>query len=108
MATYSSRWGFLPASLKADLVELIGNTIRTHSRAAKAATVFPRCGKVSSHVHSRYHRRHTDLPAHGRKVELVLLVCRFRCYALRFPAKNFAERIPSELTWPHTWRPSRL
>uniref|UniRef100_UPI00389A297D transposase family protein n=1 Tax=Sedimentitalea xiamensis TaxID=3050037 RepID=UPI00389A297D len=108
MASQFSRRDFLPAGLKADQVELVGNTVRIHSRSAKAAAACPRCGTVSRHVHSRYRRRPADLPAHGRKVELVLLVRRFRCRALRCPARIFAERFPPDVTWPHARRTSRL
>ena len=108
MASQFSRRDFLPAGLNADQVELVGNTVRIHSRSAKAAAACPRCGTVSRHVHSSYRRRPPDLPAHGRKVELVLLVRRFRCRALRRPAKIFAERFPPDVTRPYARRTSRL
>ncbi len=108
MASQFSRRDFLPAGLKADQVELVGDTVRIHSRSAKATAACPRCGTASRHVHSRYRRRPADLPAHGRKVELVLLVRRFRCRALRCPAKIFAERFPPDVTRPHARRTSRL
>jgi transposase len=108
MASQFSRRDFLPAGLKANQVELVGNTVRIHSRSAKATAACPRCGTASRHVLSRYRRRPADLPAHGRKVELVLLVRRFRCRALRCPAKIFAERFPPDVTRPHARRTSRL
>ena len=108
MALQFSRRDFLPSGLKASQVELVGNTVRIHSRSAKATAACPRCGTAPRHVHSRYRRRPADLPAHGRKVELVLLVRRFRCRALRCPAKIFAERFPPDVTRPHARRTSRL
>lgn len=108
MASQFSRRDFLPAGLKANQVELVGNTVRIHSRSAKATAACPRCGTASRHVHSRYRRRPADLPAHGRKVKLVLLVRRFRCRAPRCPAKIFAERFPPDVTRPHARRTSRL
>lgn len=108
MASLFSRRGFLPAGLRAEQVELVGNTIRIHSRSAKTAAACPRCGTVSGHVHSRYQRRPADLPAHGRKVELVLQVRRFRCRSLPCPARIFAERFPPEVTRPYARRISRL
>ena len=108
MASQFSRRGFLPAGLKAEQVEIVGNTIRIHFRSTKSAAACPRCGTVSRHVHSRYQRRPADLPAHGRKVELVLLVRRFRCRAMRCPAGIFAERFPPDVTRPHARRTSRL
>lgn len=108
MASWFSRRDFLPAGLKADQVELDGNTIRVHAHSSDAAAACPRCGTISRHVHSRYRRRPADLPAHGRAVELVLLVRRFRCQTLRCSARIFAERFPSEVTQPHMRRTSRL
>lgn len=57
MPSWFSRMDFLPAGLKAEQVELAGNTIRVHSRSAKAAAACPRCGTVSNHVCSGYRRR---------------------------------------------------
>lgn len=108
MASWFSRRDFLPAGLKADQVELDGNTIRVHAHSSDAAAACPRCGTISRHVHSRYRRRPADLPAHGRAVELVLLVRRFRCQTLRCSARIFAERFPSDVTQPHMRRTSRL
>lgn len=108
MTSWFSRRGFLPAGLRAEQVELIGNTIRVHSRSAQTAAACPQCGTISRHVHSRYRRRPADLPAHGRAVELVLLVRRFRCRAMHCHAKIFAERFPPAVTRPHARRTSRL
>lgn len=108
MASWFLKKDFLPAGLKAEQVELAGNIIRVHSRSANAAAACPRCGTVSNHVHSRYRRRPADLPAHGRKVELILLVRRFRCRAMHCPTGVFAERFPPAVTRPHARRTSRL
>ena len=108
MTSWFSRRGFLPRGLKADQVELDGNTIRVHARSSDATAACPRCGTVSRHLHSKYRRRPADLPAHGRAVELVLLVRRFRCRATRCTTRIFAERFPSTVTWPHARRTSRL
>nr|WP_233252642.1 transposase family protein [Maritimibacter sp. 55A14] len=80
--------------------------MRVHSRSANATAACPRCGTISHHVHSRYRRRPADLPAHGRAVELILLVRRFRCRAMHCPAKIFAERFPPAVTRPHARRTS--
>ena len=108
MTSLFSRRDFLPAGLKADQVEIVGDTIRIHSRSTKSAAACPRCNTVSRHIHSRYQRQPADLPAHGRKVELVLMVRRCRCRALWCPAKIFAERFPPDVTWPRARRTSRL
>jgi len=98
MALHFSRRDFLPAGLKADQIELVENTIRIRSHSAKTAAACPHCGTISRHVHSRYRRRPADLPAHGRAVELVLLVRRFRYRAMNCSAKIFAERFSPAVT----------
>ena len=108
MSSWFSRRDFLPTGLMADQVELDGNTIRVHARSSEPAAACPRCGTISHHVHSRYRRRPADVPAHGRAVELVLRVRRFRCCAPRCPAKIFAERFSPGVTQPHMRRTSRL
>lgn len=108
MGSWFSRRDFLPAGLKADQVELDGNRIRVHARSLNASAACPRCGTVSRHVHSKYWRRPADLPAHGREVELVLLVRRFRCRAVSCPTKIFSKRFPPDVTRPHARRTSRL
>jgi len=100
--------GFSTRRSQADHIEIVGDTIRIHSRSTKAAAACPRCGTFSRHVHSRYQRQPADLPAHGRKVELALLVRRFRCRALSCPARIVAERFPPDVTRPHARRTSRL
>ncbi|MFV0514329.1 MAG: ISL3 family transposase [Jhaorihella sp.] len=108
MASWFSRRDFLPAGLKADQVELDGTTIRIHAHSSDAAAVCPRCGTISRHVHSKYRRRPADLPAHGRAVELILLVRRFRCRDVRCATKIFSERFPPAVTHPHMRRTARL
>ncbi|MDF3363039.1 ISL3 family transposase [Sulfitobacter sp. Ks41] len=108
MALHFSRRDFLPAGLKADQIELVENTIRIHSHSVKTTAACPHCGTISRHVHSRYRRRPADLPAHGRAVELVLLVRRFRCRAMNCSTKIFAERFPPAVTRPYARRTSRL
>lgn len=108
MASLFSRRNFLPTDLKADQVEIVGDTIRIHSRSSKSAAACPHCNTVSRRIHSRYLRQPADLPALGRKVELVLLVRRFRCRALGCPTRIFADRFPTDVTRPHARRTSRL
>lgn len=108
MAPWLSRRDFLPAGLTADHIELDGDMIRVHARSLEAEATCPCCGGISRHVHSRYRRRPTDVPAHGRAVEIVLQVRRFRCRASGCPARIFAERFPPGVTRPHMRRTSRL
>ena len=108
MASWFARRDFLPAGLKADRIELVGDRIRIQSSAAETSAACPRCGALSRHVHSRYRRLLADLPAHGRAVELVLWVRRFRCRAARCPTRTFAERFSPAVTRPHGRRTARL
>ena len=108
MASWFSRRDFLPTGLTADQIELDGNTIRIYARSSAVAAACPHCGSISDHVHSRYRRRPADVPAHGRAVEIVLQVRRFRCRAPDCPARIFAERFPPGVTRPHMRRTSRL
>lgn len=108
MTSWFSHRDLLPRGLRADQVELDGDTIRVHARCSDAAASCPHCGTVSSHLHSTYRRRPADLPTHGRAVELILLVRRFRCRAIECPARIFAERFPPTVTLPHARRTSRL
>lgn len=108
MTSWFSHRDLMPRGLRADQVELDGNMIRVHARSSDSAASCPRCGTVSSHLHSKYRRRPADLPAHGRAVELILLVRRFRCRAVDCPTRIFAERFPRTVTLPHARRTSRL
>ena len=104
---YSWR-NFLPPGIEIDQVYIDHNTIQIHSRSAKIEAVCPHCDTISRHVHSSYHRRPCDLPAHGRTVEFVLLVRRFRCRNACCAASTFAERFPPSVLQPHARRTSRL
>ena len=108
MGSWFSRRDFLPVGLKAEQVELDGNRTRVHARSSDASAACPRCGTVSCHAHSKYWRRATDLAAHGREVELALLVRRFHCRAVGCPTKIFSERFLPAVTRPHARRTSRL
>src|SRR5918993_810557 len=54
----------------------------------------PDCGRVSTAVHSTYHRHPADLPSFGREVRLRLSVRRFYCRDATCPRRTFAERLP--------------
>lgn len=54
----------------------------------------PRCGSVSSRVHSYQVRRLCDLPNDEYQVVLQLRVRRFRCVNPNCPMETFAERLP--------------
>jgi hypothetical protein len=62
-------------------------------RARSADGRCPRCGMVSSRVHSRYERRLADAAAGGQWVVIRLRVRRFFCGAPDCPACTFAEQV---------------
>jgi transposase len=64
--------------------------VSVHAKAHEQAC--PRCGTLSSRIHSRYVRTATDLPFAGKKVTLQLVTRRFACNALSCPRRIFAER----------------
>jgi hypothetical protein len=68
-------------------------TILAQSQTMSASC--PTCARISSHIHSRYMRRLTDLPWSGRTVRLVVQVRRFFCKQPGCPRKTFAEAIPT-------------
>lgn len=49
------------------------------------------CDTPSTHIHSRYHRRMSDLPVSGYPVKLIVEVRRFFCQKPSCPRKTFAE-----------------
>ena len=61
-------------------------------RARSAGGTCPRCGMVSSRVHSRYERRLADAAAGGQRVVIRLRARRFFCSARDCPARTFAEQ----------------
>ena len=62
-----------------------------------------RCGRVSTRVHSSYHRRLADLPVAGQRTELRLRVRRFFCDQNDCSAGTFVEQVPG-LTQRHAQR----
>ena len=58
--------------------------------------------------HSRYQRTFADVPAHGRRLEILLTARRFRCRNAACDRRIFPERFPRDLTQPHARRTSRL
>jgi transposase len=75
--------------------------------ATTPAANCPRCGSVSTRVHSHYSRSPRDLPLVGYTVRLVLHVRRFRCLDPDCPTVTFAERLPGLLA-PSAQRTLRL
>jgi transposase len=98
----------MPPGLSIDHVEIGGTEIVAVARSRAVAVSCPDCGRVSTRIHSRYRRCLADLPAHGRRVRILLVARRFRCGRLRCPRKIFGERFDEEITHPYARRTSRL
>lgn len=99
---------FLPGGLKAERIELVGDTVLIHTRPTGRGASCPRCGEISRHIHSHYLRRLADLPAHGREVRIVLEARRFRCRSSLCGTRIFVERFAPAITRPYARRAGRL
>jgi len=108
MISGMDRRAFLPGGLKAERVELVGDTVLIHTRAAGGAAACPRCSEISRRVHSHYQRRLADLPAHGRQVRLILNARRFRYRSRLCRTRIFVERFPPAIAQPYARRTGRL
>ena len=84
-----------------------GPGLHIAARGTGAGGRCPDCGRVSTAVHSTYHRHPADLPSFGREVRLRLSVRRFYCRDTTCPRRTFAERLPG-LIAPHARRTRRL
>lgn len=84
-----------------------GKTIIVVRSTAKASRC-PSCGTDSRQIHSHYQRRLADLPMAGRSMQLVALVRRYRCRAVRCAQGIFAERFAAGILAPWARRTGRL
>lgn len=98
----------LPPGLVIESVRSSDIGVRVAARSASASAACPRCGSLSRHVHSHYHRRLADLPAHGLEVQLQVLVRRFRCRSPRCTQSIFSERLRPDAARPWGRRTSRM
>jgi transposase len=83
-----------PSRLTLQDVLIDGERITLIARAIGSPRPCPRCGELSTRVHSRYTRTLADLPWQGRAVRIQLTVRRFFCLAADCPRQTFAERLP--------------
>ena len=83
-----------PTTLSLDTVEVQGQTIKVHLRAATPTAACPRCGTAGSRVHSRYQRTIADISFGGRCLVLKLLVRKWICPEISCPQRIFAECFP--------------
>jgi transposase len=98
----------LPPGLAIQRVEIGPSEVTALARSRSATASCPLCGGATRRVHSCYERCLADLPAHGRRVRIRLLVRRFRCGKPGCRRKIFAERFQAEITRPFARRTARL
>lgn len=108
MTPWTDRRAFLPKGLKAERIQIDADGVLVYARATNRTATCPNCGSVSRHIHSHYQRRLADLPAHGRKVRLVLDARRFRCRVATCQMRVFAERFSPAIILQHARRTGRL
>jgi len=98
----------VPSGLMVDGIAIEGDRVVVRVRAAVGACPCPDCGAISQRIQSRYWRRAKDLPLSGRRVELQVLVRRFRCDAVLCGRQIFAERFGDRILAPRARRTDRL
>lgn len=108
MRQYPRRPSLTPTGLIVGSIEIGPDKIVAVARSPSRTSSCPSCGCASARVHSRYQRSLTDLPAHGRTVEIKLLVRRFRCARSICPQKIFAERLDASIAMPFARRTARM
>ena len=97
-----------PAGLVVEAVTTEPDRLLIVARPSAADAACPECGRRSSQVHSRYDRRLTDLPSHGRPVHLRIQVRRFRCAAVACPRRIFGEPLANSIAPRAARRTARL
>lgn len=98
----------VPAGLIVDGVAIESDLVVVRVRSPVAACRCPDCGAISRRVQSRYWRRAKDLPLGGRRVELQVLVRRFRCDGVLCGRQIFAERFETGVLAARARRTERL
>jgi transposase len=81
------------AGVRVERAERLAGVVCLLVRARAGEGVCPRCGGVSSRVHSRYERRLDDAAAGGQQVVIQMVVRRFFCGVPECPAVTFAEQV---------------
>ena len=99
---------FTLAGLLVERVTLNGDVVLVSARSTSASAPCPCCGWGARRVHSRYQRRLADLPAHGRRVEMVVTIRRFCCVNAACKRRIFAERLDPGAAAVRSRRTERL
>jgi transposase len=98
----------IPAGLIVDEIAESETVIVVCARSKASERACPRCGMLSSRIHSRYVRRAADLPCAGKKVEVRLVTRRFVCSAPLCQRRIFAEPFDEGIIAERARRTSRL
>jgi len=98
----------VPTGFIVDHLDVGTDRIGLVVRWGAVMTACPNCRTPSRRIQSRYRRRAADLPLGGRRVELQVVVRRFRCDAAACERTIFAERFPDEFLPAFARRTSRL
>jgi len=104
-----SSWTLLPDPSQVRVICLISTTdaILADAETIAPTAVCPRCGHVSSHIHSRYMRTVADLPWQSVPFQLRLHVRKFFCDEPGCDQRIFTERLPGVVA-PSARRTVRL
>jgi transposase len=97
----------VPSGFVVDSVAIDADRFVILIRASAPTCRCPLCGAICGRVHSRYQRNLADLPAAGRRTQLVLQARRFFCDAPACERRVFAERF-DRVVEPRARRTARL
>jgi hypothetical protein len=98
----------LPPGLFIEQVQIGDGRVAASARSREVGSICPYFGMKSNQAHRRYERSVSDLPAHGRRVRIKLMMRRFRCGNACCPRVIFAERFGDDVVAPYARRTARL
>jgi transposase len=87
----------LPDGLEITSVSQTPDGLLVRVTSTRPSSLCPLCAMPSHSIHSYYRRKPADLPCVGRRVTLLLTVCKFFCRLNSCPRKVFTERLPDLL-----------
>ena len=84
-------------SLTCQAIDQQSNSLIAHLTSTSISACCPLCGQTSARIHSRYHRRLTDLPVAGHPFVWQLKVRKFFCDNDACDLRIFTERFPQHI-----------
>lgn len=108
MHPFRRRSSLAPCGLIVRDLEIATDAINMVAHSASKGSACPSCGHVSTSMHSRYQRVLSDLPSHGRGVQIRIMARRFRCRQPACRQRIFAERLDRNIAAPFARRTARL